>query len=251
MAIYARPFEWQRESPWAINALLDAFVAFPEFLAYPMAPEEARAIGASLITDPLNVVYGVYSDNTLTGCVILTRVVVRIDALFHFMFIDRDLASKRKVLKEFCKFALTDLGFRRLSFEVPDLRVDLEDGGKARGTRLERFARKHLGFRLEGETRPFGELSKNRTADWVARQGSRSEQAYFDGTRWHDVIRLRLLATEVECLSEQVQEPSSPPSSEPVSAASSEVAAPVTPSPSSPRTSSPSDSRTSDSSSTS
>jgi hypothetical protein len=223
--------------------MLDEFVAHPEFLAYPLTPEQARVVGAGLLTNTANLVWTTYNGRDLTGCVILTRIIPRVDALVHFMMIDKDLASKRKLLRNLLGYCFSDLGFNRLSMEVPE------------GVRLERFARKVLGFKLEGENRDRNpELPKSLSDNWVARQGSRREQAYYDGTAWHDIVLLRLLAREwvepreVECRSEQPHHFS--PLSGPVSAPSPEVVGPVTPSPSSPRISSPSDSRTSDSSST-
>jgi hypothetical protein len=224
--------------------MLDEFVAHPEFLAYPLSPEQARVVGADLLTNTANLVWTTYNGRDLTGCVILTRIIPRVDALVHFMMIDKDLASKRKLLRNLLGYCFSDLGFNRLSMEVPE------------GVRLERFARKVLDFRLEGEIRPRNpELPKGLSDNWVARQGSRREQAYFDGKTWHDVVLLRLLAREwvepreVECRSEQPHQ-SLPLLPEPQPVVCSEVAGPVTPSPSSPRISSPSDSRTSDSSST-
>lgn len=195
--IYARPFDWQAANPIEVVALLDGFVAFPEFLAYPHSPEQARVLGAALLTDPKHLVFEARAGTDITGILMLTRVVPRVDALFHFMFIDRDLASKRKLLKNFLGYCFTDLGFHRLSMEVPDVKIDLEAGGRDRGTRLERFARRTLGFRLEGEIRDRNpELPKCVTNDFIARQGSRSEQTYFDGQKWSDIVRLRLLASE-------------------------------------------------------
>lgn len=245
-AIYAKPFQWTEASPPEVTYLLDAFVEHPEYLTYPVEPLQARAIGAALLTDPNNVVWTTYADRRITGAVILTRIVPRVDALLHFMFGDRELVTKRRLLRNLITFMFRDLGFHRLSLEVPE------------GVRLERFARKVLSFGLEGECRPRNpELPKGLSDNWVARQGSRRESAYFDGTAWRDVVLLRLLASEwvgdreevPECRSEPLEQP--PLSSDPPSADSSVVAAPVTPSPSSPKTSSPSDPRTSDSSSTS
>jgi RimJ/RimL family protein N-acetyltransferase len=167
-------------------------------------------IGAALVTDVNNVVWVTYTDQALTGMVVLTRIQPRVDALLHFMFLDKDLVSKRTLLKNLIAHCFRDLGFNRLSMEVPE------------GVRLERFARKVLGFRLEGESRPRNpELPKALTDNWVARQGSRREGAYFDGTDWKDVLLLRLLAREwvgegTECRSEPEQEPQPPPLSEPV-----------------------------------
>ena len=248
---YAKPFDWQA-NPLHSSALLDAFVAFPEFLAYPHDPEQARALGARLLTNPEHITFGTYNGADLTGVIMLTRVSPRMDALLHFMFLDRDLVGKRKLLRNFIGFCFADLGFNRLSMEVPDIKIQKEDGGETRGLRLERFARRALGFRLEGEIRDRNpELPKALSNDWVARQGSRREQAYFDGERWHDVILLRLLAREWVGSGEQedaeCRKPLSrslPPSPEDSLARPSAAVAPKTPSPPSPRTSSPSDSRT-------
>lgn len=237
MTIWAKRYDWREIDPVENTDLLDAFVAHPEFLAYPMEPDQARALGAALLTDVHNIVWVTYSGQTLTGCVILTRIQPEVDALLHFLFLDKNLKSKRKLLKNLIAHCFIELGLNRLSMEVPE------------GVRLEHFARKVLGFRLEGETRPRSPaLPKNLTDNWVARQGSRREASYFDGTEWKDILLLRLLAREwVE--SEEAEcrlEPSEPqpPSSEPESAPSPAVVAPATPSPSSLETSSPSDSRT-------
>jgi hypothetical protein len=243
--IHARRFYWATANPLECTAMLDEFVAHPEFLAYPLTPEQARVVGADLLTNTANLVWTTYNGRDLTGCVILTRIIPRVDALVHFMMIDKDLASKRKLLRNLLGYCFRELGFNRLSMEVPE------------GVRLERFARKVLDFRLEGEIRPRNpELPKGLSDNWVARQGSRREQAYYDGTVWHDVVLLRLLAREwvepgeVEPCRSEPQHQSLPLSPALPPVVCLEVAGPVTPSPSSPRISSPSDSRTSDSSST-
>lgn len=234
--IFAKRYDWRTIDPVDNTELLDAFVAHPEFLVYPREPLVARTIAAAMVTNDRNMVWVTYTDQTLTGIVILTRIEPQVDALLHFLFLDKDLVSKRKLLKNLIAHCFRDLGFNRLSMEVPE------------GVRLERFARKVLGFRLEGETRPRNaELPKSLSDNWVARQGSRREAAYYDGTDWKDVLLLRLLAREwveeeTECRLEQPPLP--PPSPDRSSAEPSEAEVPVTPSPPSPRTSSPSDSRT-------
>ena len=52
--IYARRYDWRTAHPYDNTVLLDGFVARPEFLAYPCPPEEARAVGAGLVADPMN-----------------------------------------------------------------------------------------------------------------------------------------------------------------------------------------------------
>lgn len=211
MSIWARRYHWQEVHPFENTMLLDAFVEHPEFLSYPAEPAFARAVGASLLESPANIIYTTYTDKVLTGVVILTRIVPRVDALLHFMFLDKDLVSKRKLLNNIIGVAFTDFGFNRLSMEVPE------------GVRLERFARKVLNFRLEGENRPRNpEMPKSLTDNWVSRQGSRREGSYFDGTAWKDIVLLRLLASEwvgeqgVECRYQQSSGPL-PPSQDPLS----------------------------------
>lgn len=205
--IYARRYTHWTEVPAEENtALLDGFVAHPEFLSYPHSIEDARVVAAALLTDPSNLIWTTYDNRLLTGCVILTRIVPRIDALLHFLFLDNNLAGKRKLLKNVIGYCFTDLGFNRLSMEVPE------------GVRLERFARKVLSFRLEGENRPRNQtLPVGLSDNWVARQGSRREQSYFDGADWKDVMLLRVLACEWvgeqggrECHYQQSSEPPHP-----------------------------------------
>ena len=249
--IYAKRYYFEDVPPAANTALLDAFVAHPEFLSYPLGPDQARAVGAHMLTDPNNLVWATYNKRDLTGVVILTRVVPKVDALLHFLFLDKDVVGKRKLLHNLLGHCFQDLGFHRLSMEIPE--------GRAR--KLEAFVRRVLGFRLEGEIRDRNpELPKALDNVWTARQGSRREQGYFDGERWSDIMLLRLLASEWvgrnrQCLSEPPQHPSSPlpphPSSGPPSAAPLAEVGPVTPSPSSPKTSSPCGSPTSGCSTTS
>jgi hypothetical protein len=203
LTIYARRYHWADMHPYENTALLDAFVAQPEFLTYPHSPEDARKVGAHILTDPGNVIWASYCNRELTGIILLQRVILRVDALMHFLFIDKDLVSKRKLLNNLIGVCFTDYGFNRLSMEVPE------------GVRIERFCRKVLGFRYEGESRPRNpELPTALTDNWVARQGSRIEQGHFNGTEWKDVLRLRLLASEwvgergeETCQSEQSQGP--------------------------------------------
>jgi hypothetical protein len=186
--VIAIPYDYTRDVAANIK-LLEGFVANPHFLPYPMAPEEARQLGIALVTNPDNIVFEVRREREIAGIIILTRIAPKLDALLHFLFLDKDLVGKRKLLQNFIDFCFKQppdgLGFNRLSMEVPE------------GIRLERFCRKVLRFRLEGEVRPRNpELPACLSDNWVARQGSRIEQGYFNGTEWSDILRLRLLASE-------------------------------------------------------
>lgn len=251
--IFARRFFWGTANPYEITQLLDGFVAHPEFLTHPYSPEEARVIAAGVLTDQANLIWTTYSDTNLTGIVTLTRVVPKVDALLHFVFLDSDLVSKRTLLRNLITHCFEDLGFRRLTMEFPDKVAVLKSHRKVvLGTKMERFARRALGFRLEGENRQRNpELVDAITSDWVARQGSRTEQAYFDGISWFDIVRLRLLATEhgvvdgEEGGSCRTQPFSQAHQSQAHSSAKpSEAEAPKTPKPPHPKTSNPSDSKT-------
>lgn len=192
MTIYARRYHWLEVDPMDNMALLDAFVAQPDFITYPHPPEIARRMGAHILTDPANIIWATYCDKSLTGLILLQRVVPYVDALVHFLFLDKNLASKRKLLQNVIGTCFTEFGFNRLSMEMPE------------GVRLERFARKVLGFKFEGEDRAKDtDLPSEGARDWasknyqwIARQGSRMESAHFDGTEWRDIIKLRLLANE-------------------------------------------------------
>ena len=201
--IYARPYDVTR-SVENNMALVQAFVENPQFLAYPMSPEEAGRVWIWMLTNPGHVVFEAWRDKELLGVMVLTRVIPRIDALLHFFFLDKDLVGKRKLLQNFIGYCFTELGFNRLSIEVPEK------------VRLERFARKVLRFRYEGESRPRNpELPACLDSTWVARQGSRTEGAYYNGETWTDILRLRLLASEwvgtgegrPDCQSHQSSEP--------------------------------------------
>lgn len=190
--IYARRYHWSQVDPLENTALLDGLVAEPNFLPYPQPPEIAREMWAHVLANPYNIIWTSYCDKSLTGLILLQRVIPRVDALFDFLFLDKNLVSKRKLLQNLIGVCFTEFGFHRLSMEMPE------------GVRLERFARKVLGFTYEGETSvksselpsegARGWASKN--PQWIARQGSRMEQAHFDGTEWKDIVKLRLLASE-------------------------------------------------------
>lgn len=187
MALIAKPFDWTEGDPARITALLDRFVATPSFVAYPCPEATRRDLGAQLLTNPAHLVYEAWQDGASVGVLLLDRIVPKVDARFHFLFLDRHLVGKRKLLINFLGFCFRDLGFHRISMEVPD------------GHGLEKFIRRTLGFRYEGEGRSrHRDLHDNLSQRWVAGQGSRREGAHFDGNAWRDIMLLRLLASEWE-----------------------------------------------------
>ena len=186
MAYLAKPYDPFDGDPLKNVHILDALVAHPDLLDYPMEPQEARQFWAGVLMNPTHVVFEAWQDGSVVGIILLTRIVPHVDAVLTFVFTDKNLVGKRKLLTNFIRFCFDELGFHRLSMEVPE------------GARVERFARKVLGFSLEGESRPRNpELPKSLTDNFVARQGSRREQCRWDGENWTDVVMLRLLATEI------------------------------------------------------
>jgi RimJ/RimL family protein N-acetyltransferase len=195
VAIYARPYDPFDGNPVKHTLVLDALVAQPGLLSYPMSPDEARVFWAGVLTNPTHVIFEAWQDGRVVGIILLTRIVPHVDAVLTFLFTDNNLVGKRKLLTNFLGFCFTDLGFHRLSMEIPE-------GAR----KIDRFARRVLGFRYEGEARTKtpdlpsapdrDAISKNSV--WVARQGARREASRFDGERWSDVVTLRLLASEWE-----------------------------------------------------
>lgn len=122
-------------------------------------------------------VWEVWRNGEFLGIIVLDRIVAGIDARLQFVFFDDELGSKEPLLQAFIARCYADFGLVRLTTEVPECMSNLIG-----------FVRRKLGFRYEGELQAPAS---------VARRGSRRERAYWDGTRWHDVMVLRHLAEGV------------------------------------------------------
>lgn len=186
------PFQWHLGDPARLTLILDELVARPQWMNIPMSAEDLRKNYAAHLTNPANGIYEVWQGGTLVGILTLHGIVPGMEAILHFVFFDGNLVGKRTLLRQFIAKCFRDFGFRRLVMQIPEP-VDT----------LIRFARAKLGFRYEGETVVTGHpslavLGMENPQVWVARQGSRKEQAHWQGDRWVDVIRLRLLASECE-----------------------------------------------------
>lgn len=183
--IVAKPADWSEGDLSRVDTVIDAFVANPSFTTYPWPEEERRASVIQALGNPHNLVFEAWKDGAFCGILLLERIIPFVDASFHFLFTDHDLVGKRKLLANFLGTCFTEMGFHRISMEVPE------------GMKLEKFARSSLGFRYEGEERDRPRhLPKSFTDDWVAKQGSRRTQAHYDGEVWRDIVLLRLLASE-------------------------------------------------------
>ena len=196
----AFPYRWDDpENLLSNTALLDEMEAHPQWFSVPMSDLERRTKAAEMLADSYSPKWGVWRGGECLGVLFLSRMEVQLDAQFHFLFLDHNLVGKRDLLRRFLGYCFRELGFRRISTEVP------EDADK-----LLRFYRK-LGFRYEGELRASGltptaflaagapglRAIENAPA-WVAKQGSRVEGAFWRDDHWIDKVRLRLTRPEWE-----------------------------------------------------
>lgn len=199
MTLIAVPLNPLRLNNRTAKTLLDGMLTIPNIFPIPGSIEERRVLIASVLSDPLNRVWLVWNSGALIGCLLLTHVVPRIDALCHFVFFDRLLYGRRTLIWNLMGKVFRELNLQRLSVEVPE-----------HLTPLYRFARNKLRFKLEGEDQAGAHplvTSKLQPyvkdgVQWVARLGSRRERAFYlsDTNVWVDCIRLRLLRSEYESI---------------------------------------------------
>jgi hypothetical protein len=177
------------------SALLDEMERHPQFFQGPTTATERRATAAAVLTNAAHQPYGVWQNARLVGILLLTGRVEGLDASFHFLFLDGNLVGKRQLLRRFLDLCFGQLGFRRLTVQVP------EDADK-----LVRFYRQ-LGFTYEGEglaarngfpvaSAASPATSRSLTAKTIAKYGSRVEGVMWRNDRWIDMYRLRLLRSE-------------------------------------------------------
>lgn len=178
-----------------VAIMLDHAVAHPEWFGAESDPEARRQSALWLLTNPYHLTWEVWRGSELVGILLLWRITPKVDAVVHFVFFDRNLVGKVRLLRNFLRYCFEELGFQRLSMEVPE---DVE--------KLISFARRKLAFRYEGEgavqSHPLvADLERWRGKDgkphvWAASVGSRRERAHWRNGEWLDVVCLRLLAPE-------------------------------------------------------
>lgn len=163
-----RPFVGNQQK----NALiLEECAKHPERFTLPMTRQDIMTTAAWYLTDPNNLAWEVWKGGTMCGILLLDRIVPRVDARWHFVFFDGELVGKQALLREFLRRAFA-LPLERVSIEIPENVRSLIS-----------FVRRRLDFQYEGGDQ----------------QGARREHSHFDGTRWHDVMLLRLLRSEFPC----------------------------------------------------
>lgn len=197
MTLLAVPFQPLNVTERTAQALLDGMLSVPAIFPTPGTTEERRVLIASILSDPLNRTWLVWSSGKLIGALLLSHIVPRVDAQAHFVFFDRVLFGRKALLWNLMGKVFKELGLQRLTVEVPEYL-----------TPLYKFVRKKLMFRLEGEgvagqhpliTEKLNPYVPNGPA-WVARLGSRRERACLnpETNTWCDMLRLRLLRSEYE-----------------------------------------------------
>lgn len=197
MTLLAVPFQPLNVTERTAQALLDGMLSVPAIFPTPGTTEERRVLIASILSDPLNRTWLVWSSGKLIGALLLSHIVPRVDAQAHFVFFDRVLFGRKALLWNLMGKVFKELRLQRLTVEVPEYL-----------TPLYKFVRKKLMFRLEGEgiaeahpliTEKLNPYVPNGPA-WVARLGSRRERACLnpETNTWCDMLRLRLLRSEYE-----------------------------------------------------
>lgn len=199
--LLAIPYRGLGAGPEVNAKIIDFICANPPWFSSALTPEEIRLQVVWSMTDPSVYKWEVWNGGALAGFLLLHRVVPRVDAVFHFVFLPSKesrgatLFGAHKLLNAFLGSVFQQFNLQRISAEVPEHKPKLVS-----------FFRGRLGFRYEGET-DIDRLQKNKAvvmaqkpgvATWVAAHGSRRENAHYnpDTGAWSDLILMRLLRAE-------------------------------------------------------
>ena len=196
--LLAVPFQ---PAPWKMERILEAVSKHPWWFNAPCSEQERAVSAATLVLDPFNKIWEVWKGHEFVGILLLWRIQPQVDAVFHFVFFDQNLIGKRALILGFLQYCFGDLGFRRLSIEVPSFK-----------SAMLAFARRKLGFTFEGEAEvekmvvqhglrvkdPYRANHKESLQVVIASAGSRREAAHWWNGQWYDVLCLKLTAGEYE-----------------------------------------------------
>ena len=184
---------------------------YPHWISSPTTPEDRERILYGLVSNPMNLAWEVWRGEQIVGIILLTDLSPLVDARLHFAFFDHNLVSKTRLLRRFLAYCFTDLRFQRISVQVPEFF----------GTLLSYYRRK-LHFKYEGESAvkehpTVAQMRQRSPGDdvhvWIAKSGSRRERAHWHKDKWHDVLCLRVMASEFDSQGVPCPPlPSSPPS---------------------------------------
>ena len=198
--LIAVPFDPTRGDPERITRILDHMASHAGWFASNETPEEARVNALWMMAQEDHWKYEMYNGGTFAGMLLVHRITPKVDALFHFTLLPSKetgatLFGSRKLVWNFLGHVFDQFQLQRISVEIPEHQP-----------KLIHWFRQRLGFRYEGEN-DTARLAKNRAVlklevpgipAWVAAQGSRREHAHWDGTKWQDLVLLRILRTEYE-----------------------------------------------------
>lgn len=198
--LFAIPFDLARGPREKNTKVLDWMADHSPWFAAAPSPEEARVNAAYMLTDTACFKWESWYGGRFAGMILLSRINPKVDALFHFTLFPASetgvtLFMARRLLWNFLGYAFDAFQLQRISAEVPE-----------HAPKLAHFLRQRLGFRYEGEQN-FQRLQKNKgivrfdvpgAQTWVAGQGSRRERAHWDGSKWVDLVLLRLLKSEYD-----------------------------------------------------
>lgn len=192
--LLVQPYRWDQGNRDKNTTLLNFLVAHPAWMSMPLDDFGRRVQFGMILTDPRNRLWEVWDGENLVGVLYLGDIAPGVSATVHFVFLDRKLVGKRRVLLAWFGECFREWDLQRLGFLVP---VNVDP--------LLHYARTKLGFRFEGERVVEGHpalthLGMENPHVWVAKQGSRRERAHWDAEKqvWQDVYTLRLLREEYE-----------------------------------------------------
>ena len=194
------PFDAAVGDPLRLPLVMEHMAANPLWFADNATPDDARFAAAWMLTDPSFWKYEIYSGGTFAGMFLLSRVVPKVDAVFHFTLLPAKdtgvtLFGCRKLAWNFLGYAFEAFQLQRISAEIPEYKP-----------KLAHWLRQRLGFKYEGEGN-LDRLRKNpgvtildtaTAPTHVAGVGSRRERSHWDGTQWRDLVLMRLLKSEYD-----------------------------------------------------
>ena len=184
-----------------VQKILEACIAHPWWFNAPATDEERALAAATLLHDPFNRIWEVWRGGVFVGLLLLWRIQPGVDAVMHFIFFDQNLVGKRSLILSFLGHCFEELGYRRISIEVPEFKSALLG-----------FVRRKLGFRFEGESTVEGMVvqhalrlkdphranHKESLSVVMASAGSRREAAHWHDGQWYDVLCLRQTKAEYD-----------------------------------------------------
>ena len=201
--LFTIPYQWDRGDPAKNTKILDFLSEHPWWITVPTDIDGRRRLYSAMMVNPQNHLREVWNGGELVGMLYLGDVIPGVSGTVHWIFMDKKLAGKRRLLWTWFGQCFTTHDLQRLTLYVPEFVGVLED-----------YARVKLGFKYEGQDRAKAWLDEDAAGTgkrkrqvtttlenphvWIARQGSRRERAHWHEGSWHDIHVLRLIRMEYE-----------------------------------------------------